>query len=975
MMRHATCAVALIFVIGFADHSAFAADNPELTALFYTRDGSEPQPKTLKIGRLELDVDIVGGAVQTRAVAAFENPDMRDAVEGDFTLELPFASVVTGYALDVEGKMVDGVLVGQHKGTKAYQAKVRRGLDPGLAEITRANAFRTHVFPILPEKGRTIRLDFVTPLAGQNFVLPLSSSDAVGVLSIHVTVSGQEAPPRLKAPDGVELQWVPTAAGFEARASIAGRPLRGTLEIAPAAKPQTLSLSRHRNGETFFEINDVAPKAGAPALRPKRVRVYWDHSLSRRGDDLPAETAVLIRYLEATSPGIVDLLLFSDKGPELKTFEAPVASAYVEATLKGLDYRGASSLDGVLSAALPMADACLFFSDGNITLDSYRAEHLRCTLFTVSSTAEANRGFLATLAKQSAGAYLDLTTLTVDEALARMAADVPHVAGVTTSDGRNLDYAVLPSEVGRFHIVGQVPTFGDIVADLAGGKFKIYPINRARVRTHDAMGALWAAGRAAELASTDRPDQDGIIAFSRRYSVMAPGTVFVVLENGYDYAEAEIDPPPSLGAEELAHYRKALAEKQTYKKAEQAERFDKVVAEWAELKKWWSTDFSKAPPPLKTVRLGSGGLPSTNFRPRDFATTGALEEIPEDVLITGSLVRGPVGGVPDITIAVEPWNPDRPYLAALNAAGPAFFAVVYKQQEHEYGMLPAFYLDVAEFLFRRGQKSEAVDVLSNAFDLPSADIATLMILAERLMRYGEERRALWLYERIIFLEPELPQPRRNLALALTARADRSTSRAARQKDYVRALDLLNEIVTTPWSFAYNGIELIALTEANRIVPRLARLGAAKLPLDARLIALMDVDLRVVLEWNTDITDMDLWIDEPSGERAIYSHPKTASGGRLSNDMTAGYGPEEYLLNHAPPGTYTVRVNIFATDRLNPNGAITVRAHLYRGYNRANEQEQTFEIELQPTSQEQGERNHLAPSCHGPQKRAIQAMTG
>ncbi len=121
---------------------------------------------------------------------------------------------------------------------------------------------------------------------------------------------------------------------------------------------------------------------------------------------------------------------------------------------------------------------------------------------------------------------------------------------------------------------------------------------------------------------------------------------------------------------------------------------------------------------------------------------------------------------------------------------------------------------------------------------------------------------------------------------------------------------------------------------------------------------MDVDLRVVLEWTTDITDMDLWIDEPSGERAIYSHPKTASGGRLSNDMTAGYGPEEYLLNHAPPGTYTVRVNIFATDRLNPNGAITVRAHLYRGYNRANEQEQTFEIELQPTSQEQGERNHL-----------------
>jgi hypothetical protein len=91
--------------------------------------------------------------------------------------------------------------------------------------------------------------------------------------------------------------------------------------------------------------------------------------------------------------------------------------------------------------------------------------------------------------------------------------------------------------------------------NLAGGKFKIYAINRARIGAHDAMGALWAGGRAAELSASDRPDQDSVIALARRFSVTIPATVFVVLETGEDYANAGIEPPAAIGAVELAHYR------------------------------------------------------------------------------------------------------------------------------------------------------------------------------------------------------------------------------------------------------------------------------------------------------------------------------------------------------------------------------------------------------------------------------------
>src|SRR5205085_5006327 len=70
------------------------------------------------------------------------------------------------------------------------------------------------------------------------------------------------------------------------------------------------------------------------------------------------------------------------------------------------------------------------------------------------------------------------------------------------------------------------------------------------------------------------------------------------------------------------------------------------------------------------------------------------------------------------------------------------------------------------------------------------------------------------------------------------------------------------------------------------------------------------DLRVTISWNTDATDVDLWVIEPDGEKCFYSHNKTKNGGELSQDMTQGYGPERYQVKKAQKGTYRVIVNYF-----------------------------------------------------------------
>ena len=63
--------------------------------------------------------------------------------------------------------------------------------------------------------------------------------------------------------------------------------------------------------------------------------------------------------------------------------------------------------------------------------------------------------------------------------------------------------------------------------------------------------------------------------------------------------------------------------------------------------------------------------------------------------------------------------------------------------------MPVFYLDVAEWLFRKQRKAEAVEMLLSALELPARDTETIALVADRLMRYGQLGRAIWLYEEVL----------------------------------------------------------------------------------------------------------------------------------------------------------------------------------------------------------------------------------
>lgn len=332
----------------------------------------------------------------------------------------------------------------------------------------------------------------------------------------------------------------------------------------------------------------------------------------------------------------------------------------------------------------------------------------------------------------------------------------------------------------------------------------------------------------------------------------------------------------------------------------------------------------------------------------------AVDDGDANIVVTGTAAR--------TRISIDAWQPGRPYLRAYDRS-PRAFDSRFPVEEAKGGDVPAFYLDTAEWLRRHGRTAAATEMVLSALDLPVANEVTLGIVADRLERYGAIDRAVELRERQAMLDPGRPQPKRLLALALGRRA--TLKPAGARADLERAVALLSEVALTPWERDWDGIDMIALMEANALIPRLRALGGT-ITLDKRLIALLDVDLRVVIDWTTASTDLDLWVDEPNKERAMFSNPDTAIGGHLSNDMTDGYGPEEYLLRRAPAGTYLVHANVYASDAIDPNGLSLVTAHLIRDFGRPTQHEESVDVELK--RDEEGEKRIGRIIVSGPRKR-------
>mgnify|MGYP001596044301 FL=1 len=225
--------------------------------------------------------------------------------------------------------------------------------------------------------------------------------------------------------------------------------------------------------------------------------------------------------------------------------------------------------------------------------------------------------------------------------------------------------------------------------------------------------------------------------------------------------------------------------------------------------------------------------------------------------------------------------------------------------------------------------ADALKILSCRIEEAPRDAVAARDVAFQALAWGYADHAVALFERIADDRPYEPT-----AMLALARCYQDAGRAD------AALAAYEACLGASWDGRFGEFRRIAAMDYLRLLRRAAdgtsktsvpEFARARLDSVAREVGAEPVGLLVSIEWTTDATDVDLHVVEPSGEECFYSHTRTASGGRITSDVTQGLGPEMYVAPRASAGRYAVRVRYFASDRTRASARTKVLATVVEAY--------------------------------------------
>ena len=492
-----------------------------------------------------------------------------------------------------------------------------------------------------------------------------------------------------------------------------------------------------------------------------------------------------------------------------------------------------------------------------------------------------------------------------------------------------------------------------------------------------------------DLSAQAENRAEEFLALGRRYGVASAVTSLIVLESLEQYLEHKIEPPKSMSFYDEWVRRRAAEDDQIAAKEKQAEHERDLLRLWKERVEWWKNPV----PPRRTPKSGLFGTAAAgaasalavgaaprqrsmhmrNSMAMDMAvaeSAAPASAMADEESARYSMVRSVSAGWSGsaraksaprrgsagsggATIKLAAWNPQTPYLKALDACadGDAAYAE-YLQQKKVHGSAPAFYMDCAGLFFRKDWRLRGWRSLSNMAEFKLEDAAVWRAMGWRLREAGQYKEAEICFRKALKLRNEEGQSRRDLALVLSESGKAAKNAAA----LTEAMALLKEAAFT--NFARRSgrrsndrqVSIVALEELNALIawcnavtwPDAARPTVPEM--DAAYRRDLPTKIRIVLSWDADETDIDLHVLEPDGEEAYYGHRRTSSGGFVSEDVTTGYGPEEYLRKEGL-GTFKVLSNYFASHQTALTGATTVTATVYTDWGTAAEKIKILTLRL------------------------------
>jgi hypothetical protein len=955
-----------------SDHTAppELANKKVLPSQIPTLQIKGPEKEQVRLTSLQMTTYLENGFARTLYDLVFENPHERE-LETEFEFPLQANQTITRFELEVNGELRPAVAVEKQQARIAYEATVRRGVDPGLLEKVEGNVFKMRVYPLLPKAPKRMRIEVCSVLEQDAttayFRLPLKTTQALALFKFRAIEFRNGQPNVLK-------------------------------QIQSRQKPlnQSISLQQKLNGNTGLQVDQVGkyqylntnlslPRKYARKKAPKCLTVCWDASSSRSAADLKQEYRLLENYLKWIKNGKLELIFFAHQvldRQRLKVVNGEVKG--LSALFKKLQYDGASSLSS-LSFGQFAGDEILLFTDGLQTLGSLDNKLGKAPIYPINSSELADRGLLRHLALQSNGTVLDLRSQSAAQALQLLKRTYLKFVGfkeqvkgleyyhtnLDPSNERLMLSIKAPKEVKRLTAqfgLGPLHVLAANKIDLKS--FKLSKSGRTQYKR-------WALAKLESLEEQPVANKKQICTLSLKHQLVSSASSLLVLDSLSDYLTYRIVPPPSL----RKAYFKALPELQKQEVVSKVKmeksHLRRIKKEWKDYQSWYwkkpkkekkpkqeietgeeietgtAVEASPPPPPpatdhisqtsqegtfnresnlpelnaqtngvdisSATTVLGSTSYTWSSFGSSDVSLSSGYGSFATTIAANSNTTINGSSTEPGSTLAVAPWNPKVPYLKSLRRVPLKKAYECYLDLKVKYAAQPSFYIDVCDFFIQKKQPKNAVRVLSNLAEMQLKDAALLRVLAQKLVQLKSYKMAIGILKSVIELRPEEPQSYRDYGLAL-----------AQMGKFNEAVHQLYKVVKKPYDGRFEGIHLIALNEINHLIAQHPKEIDTK-DIPSYFLLQLPMDIRIVLNWDADNTDVDLWVTEPNQEKCMYSYKLTSNGGRISNDFTQGYGPEEYLIRKAPKGTYQIQAHYYGNHRPTLSGKAILTVQFYQYY--------------------------------------------
>jgi tetratricopeptide (TPR) repeat protein len=803
---------------------------------------------------------------------------------------------------DTWSNVKEARLVPRETAALAYGETVRRRIDPALVEWSGAGVFNARVFPLMPNKLHRIVIGYDVNLQsdGGDLVYRLDLPDDLPECMVDLNVA---------ALPGTSAEITPPARPFTA----GGRAYFNF----KSPDPPTISLRFPRAGTVLLTGNDAAAgdffatqfapelPAGEATDGSSHALFLVDTSLSSNPDKFNVWLKLLETTLDKNRDKMQDfaVLFFNVESHWWKPQYVKNTPQNVELLRKyceTLALEGATDLRQALAEAvrpswavgdrLPRPDLFLL-SDGAITWGEPNVHAITQTLksgtggtlfaYKTGLTGTASE-VLEHLARESGGAVFSVTGEEEVERAATAHRSRPwQLVDVSLAGGSDVLIAGRPRAVypgQRLMLVGRgqpAPNAAVMLQLRRDGKEHVVHVPLDRSIQSELAPRLYGQVAVGQLEDLQDATHDISVAYARHFRVTGQTCSLLMLDSEADYQRFNIKTEDDLLIVRSTAAGELIAGK--------LNEFAQQLADPKQALRAWLTKLEQVPGVnfkiSTSLQLLLDRTPAKSMQvvvPRLVCKQRTHAELPKEFLRELSAEQLNYDAISDeSTRRREKYGP-ADALKALSSL-----------VENNPGD-PVLLRDVAFSAIDWGLGGQAYDLLRRVADARPYEPQTYLALAQCLADLGHADLAMVYYE-----------------VALTGQWN-ERYRDFRQVAGVEYLHLLRRIDRG---------------EASSQSPEFVK---ARMQSLFRELPVNEAGLLVTMMWNTDRTDVDLHVLEPSGEECYYKNPRSRAGGQVTRDVTEGFGPEMYWLRTAQLGPYVVKANYYRSDA----NRVQVRTKVY-----------------------------------------------